>query len=241
MSITTGAKRLNHLLNGGIPYRSRSLLYGPSFQGKEVLAKQTLIHAIQAGHPTVVVLTNETALDYLSTLRAMDEDVDAAVADGTLLFVDTYANSIGVDEPHDAVEYVESALDLNGITIALHKQQARILDTHDEHLLVFDSVSTLVLYSNAQSTFRFLQILIGKARQIGATSLILMDAGMHSDPEVQMFRHLCDGEITIDTDKQQTRIKVTGLGVKKRTDWLDATFNDTKFDVVGSLSAGRIQ
>lgn len=241
MTHPTGSKRLDQLLAGGIPGKSRALMYGPSYQGKEILSRQVALHTLQGGHPVVIVLTNETAADCILQLRAMDPEVDSALADGTLLFVDTYANSIGVDEPHPNVEYVESALDLNGITIALNKQQGRVLGKHDEHLVIFDSVSTLVLYSNAQSTFRFLQILVGKARQVGAASLVLLDAGMHSDPEVQMFRHLCDGAIEIEADGSKTRLRVTGLSSKRAAGWLDARFSDTKFDVVGSLAAGRIQ
>lgn len=241
MSHPTGSKRLDQLLDGGIPARSRALMFGPSFQGKEVLARQTAISTLLAGQPVVFVLTNSTALDCIAHLERMDPDVAAAIEDGTLLFVDTYANSIGVTEAHPNIEYVESALDLNGITMALNKQQGRILSKHEEHLVIFDSVSTLVLYSNAQSTFRFLQILVGKARQVGAASLVLLDDGMHSEPEVQMFRHLCDGAIEIEADKSHTRLRVTGLGSKRAAGWLDARFTDVKFDVVGSLAAGRIQ
>jgi KaiC/GvpD/RAD55 family RecA-like ATPase len=241
MSHPTGSKRLDQLLDGGIPSRGRALIFGPSFQGKEILAKQTAISTLLAGQPVVFVLTNSTAIDTIEAMIKMDPEVVSAIDDGTLLFVDTYATSLGVSDPHPNVEYVESSLDLNGITMALNRQQGRILGEHEEHLVIFDSASTLVLYSNAQSTFRFLQILVGKARQVGAATMILLDDGMHSEPEVQMFRHMCDGAIEIEAKKSATRLRVTGLGSRRAAGWLDARFTDLKFDVVGSLAAGRIQ
>src|SRR2546421_130053 len=70
-----------------------------------------------------------------------------------------------------------------------------VLAEHAEHRLLVDSASTLITYTNAQTVFRFLQVLVGKAKRAGATTMLLLEQGMHADAEVQTFKHLCDGMI----------------------------------------------
>lgn len=240
MTVSSGVKQLDELLGGGMRPQDRVLLYGPSFQGKEVLARQAILSNLHRGCPVILVLTNSTVDDVRQSLGAMDARFPRFEDDGLLLYVDAYSRSIGVDDEDPKVTYVDSAVDLNGISIGLNKVQAKIIAKHDEHLLVVDSVSTLVLYSNAQATFRFLQVLIGRARRAGATSLLLLDHGMHSEAEVQMFRHLVDGVLECRDTKERPQLKVEGLSVDRNPGWIDYKFSETRFELTGSLAAGRI-
>ncbi len=97
-----------------------------------------------------------------------------------------------------------------------------------------------MLYSDAQATFRFLQVLIGRARQAGAATFILLDEGMHSDAEVQMFRHLVDGVVECRENKDKSQLRVSGLALKKNPGWIDYQFTELEFELTGSLAAGRI-
>ncbi len=220
--------------------RDRVLLYGPSFQGKEVLARQAMVGNLRDGVPVVMLLTNATVDDVRENLRRMDPEYDRYEGDGLVWFVDAYSRSIGIDEEQPRVQYVDSAVDLNGISLALNRVQSELIKSHDHHVLVIDSASTLVLYSNAQATFRFLQVLIGRARQAGAVCLLLLDQGMHSDAEVQMFRHLVDGVLEARDNKDRSQLRVEGLQVARNPGWIDYRFSDNLFELTGSLAAGRI-
>lgn len=220
--------------------RDRILLYGPSFQGKEVLARQAMAANLRAGMPVVMLVTNATVDDVRENLRRMDPDYDRYEADGLVWFVDAYSRSIGIDDEQPRVQYVDSAVDLNGISLALNRVQSELIKNHDNHVLVIDSASTLVLYSNSQATFRFLQVLIGRARQAGAICLVLLDQGMHSDAEVQMFRHLVDGVLEARDNKDRPQLRVEGLQVARNPGWIDYRFSDNLFELTGSLAAGRI-
>lgn len=240
MTSTTGVPQLDTLLGGGVPERQRVLLYGPSFQGKEVLARQAVVANLQRGTPVVLLLTNATVDDVRNNLRQMDPKYDEYEDARLIWFVDAYSRSIGVDDSEDRVHYVDSAVDLNGISLAMNRVQAEIIKEHDEHVFVIDSASTLVLYSNCQATFRFLQVLVGRARQAGATALILLDHGMHSEAEVQMFRHLVDGVIEARDNKDRPQLRVEGLQVGRNPGWIDYKFTEDRFELTGSLAAGRI-
>lgn len=240
MTATTGVKQLDRLLGGGLQARDRVLLYGPSFQGKEILARQAMVANLSQGTAVVAILTNATVDDVRITLRAMDPKYDEYEKAGLIWFVDAYSRSIGTEESEPRVQYVDSAVDLNGLSVALNRVQAELIREHDEHVMIMDSASTLVLYSNAQATFRFLQVLIGRARQAGAVSLILLDQGMHSDAEVQMFRHLVDGVLDARDNAGRPQLRVEGLKVERNPGWIDYKFSDNRFDITGSLASGRI-
>lgn len=239
-ALSTGIKQIDALLAGGIPANERVLVYGPSFQGKEVLAKQAALANLQKGVPAVLMLTNAASQDVREQMLAMDPQVPAYEKDGLLWFVDAYSRQVGLKDNVTNVAYVDSPVDTNGLSLALNRVHSHVIKKGPVHLLVIDSASTLVLYSNAQATFRFLQVLVGRARQAGAASLVLLDQGMHSDAEVQMFKHLVDGCIEMRTSNDRTQLSVEGLGLQKNPGWLDYTLQGDRVEVTGSLAAGRI-
>ena len=70
--VPTGIKRLDTLLEGGIPAGAAVLVYGPPFLGKEVLARRFILAGLAAGLPSVYVLTNQATEDVRRDLQAAD-------------------------------------------------------------------------------------------------------------------------------------------------------------------------
>lgn len=239
--MSTGVKRLDALLNGGIPVGAAALVYGPPFLGKEVLARRFLLASLKAKVPAIDVVTNVAAADVRKNLADSEPGYATVEKERLLRFVDTYSRSIGAADKSLDATYLDNALDLNGIALAVNKVQAEIIAKHDHHALVLNSVSTLIAYSNAQTAFRFLQTLIGRTRRVGATSLYLMDHGMHSEADVQMFKHLMSGTIELREAAGKTQVKVEGLGAPSGPGWVDYKFDDKTFEITGSFAAGRIR
>lgn len=239
--IETGIKRLDDLLDGGLPELATALVYGPPFIGKEVLAKLYYLHGLRQGIPGIMILTGDAASDVRAALTKMDPSFPEYEKRGLAHFVDTYSRSIGAEDDQPNCEYVDTPVNLNAVSLAVNNAQRKLIADHPHHRLVFESVSTLITYTNAQTTFRFLQVLIGKAKRAGATSLLLLDHGMHTDAEVQTFKHLCDGVIEVKADGPQTTINVVGVGVTENRGWVEYKFSDKTFDITGSFGAGRIR
>lgn len=239
--LPTGVKRLDMLLNGGVPAGSAVLLYGPPFLGKEILARRFFLANVQSGTPAVYVLTNAATSEVREQLKAADPGYPALEGKRLGRFVDTYSRSIGAEDSFRDADYLDGALDLNGLSLAVNKAQAAILGDHDHHALVLDSVSTLIAYSNAGTAFRFLQTLIGRTRRVGATGYFLLDQGMHSDADVQMFKHLMSGVVELRETGGKTQLQVQGLGAPAGQGWVDYRFDERSFDITGSFAAGRIR
>ena len=90
---------------------------------------------------------------------------------GLVKYIDIYSASIQAKEDDPHVEFVDSALDMSGISSAINNAQKDIIGKSDTHRLILDSLSTLLAYSDAKAVFRFLQVLGGRCKRAGATSL----------------------------------------------------------------------
>lgn len=238
--LPTGIKRLDQLLGGGIAQGGAVLVYGPPFLGKEVLARRFFQTTVEAGNPGVYVLTNAASGDVRRQM-ATSPHYAQAEAQHMARFIDTYSRSIGAEDGFRDAEYLDGALDLNGITLAVNKVQADIIADHDAHAFVLDSISTLVAYSNPATAFRFLQTLIGRTRRVGATGLFLMDQGMHAEADVQMFKHLMTGVIEVRDAGGKPQLRIEGLGAPVGVGWVDYRFDTNTVDITGSFAAGRIR
>jgi KaiC/GvpD/RAD55 family RecA-like ATPase len=234
-------QRLDDLLEGGVPAGSTGLVYGPPFIGKEVLTRLFLLAGWRKGIPGILVLTGDAASDVRKTLADVDPQFPEYEKKGLVHFVDTYSRSIGAEDDHPYSEYVDGPVNLNAVSLAVNNAQRKIIAEHAEHRMVVDSLSTLVTYTNAQTTFRFLQVLVGKAKRAGATTLLLMDAGMHTDAEVQTFKHLADGVVEVRTEGASNLLHAQGLGITENRGWVEYRFTPSAFEITGSFAAGRIR
>ena len=236
-----GVKRLDDLLGGGLPRASCTLVYGPPFVGKEIFSRLYLLEGMRRREPGILVVTGDPASD----VRRQLGEVEPAYAEwekaGLAHYVDTYSKSIGAEDDQANCDYVDAPTNLNAVSLAVNGAQRKIIAEHADHRLVFDSLSTLATYTNAQTTFRFMQVLVGKAKRAGATTMLLLDHGMHTEAEVQMFKHLCDGVIEFKVDGANHVLKVEGVGVTENRGWVEYRFSDKMLDVVGSFAAGRIR
>jgi KaiC/GvpD/RAD55 family RecA-like ATPase len=239
--VEIGVRRLDDLLEGGLPALSTTLIYGPPFLGKELLTRLFLLQGMRQGVPGILILTGQATSDVRAQLAQIDPEYPQLERRGLIQFVDTYSKSIGAEDDFPHAEYVDGPVNLNAVSLAVNSAQRRLIAEHPTHRMVYDSLSTTVTYTNAQTTFRFLQVLVGKAKRAGATTMLLLDQGMHSDPEVQTFKHLSDGMVEVRVDGPSNFLQVSGIGVTENRGWVEYRFGEKLFDVTGSFAAGRIR
>lgn len=241
MKYPTGVRRLDELLKGGLPEKSAALVYGPPFVGKEVLVRQFILTSLAAKMPVLAVLTDQGASDLRKLLTAMSPQYATAEKAGIMRIVDCFSRSIGAQEALPGVEYVDGLLNFNAVSLAINNAERDFIRQYPNHALVFDSLSTLIAYTNAATAFRYLQVLLGKTKSAGATSLLTLSAGMHAEAEVQMIKHLVDGLIELRSDNGKTVLHVEGVGVTESRGWVDYKFTENALEITGSFAAGRIR
>ncbi len=237
-----GVRRLDDLLDGGLKSTTFTLLYGPAFLGKEQLSHLMISSALERGVPAIIIHTDATHDDMQEKLSPLLPNIAEHAKAGLLQYVDCYSRSIDVDESTQPnVHYVDGPMDLNGISLAVNEAQRRLQADHDHHILIINSLSTIIAYSDARTAFRFLQVMLGKDRRVGGTSLVMMDQGMHAEDEVQMMRHLMSGSIDVRDHNGKFQLKVQGITTQETLNWIDYRYQQGKFEVTGSFAPGRIR
>lgn len=221
MTTSTGIRRLDDLLGGGLPDGSATLVLGTRDTGVDVLARRFVLEGARSGEPAIVVLTDETADEASGELARNDPDVPGY-------------------EEQGLIRYVASGSDLNALTGAMNEAQSDVLARHERHRVVIDDLSTAIVGSDARSVHRFLQVLLGRTRHAGGTAIILMDPDLHDERETDLIRQLADGVVETRLEDDEPVLQVRGLGLNKPAGWVEYAFTDTGFEIVGSLGSGRI-
>lgn len=78
--------------------------------------------------------------------------------------------------------------------------------------IALDSLSTLLMYSNLQTVFRFLHVFTGRVQSAEALGLFIIDSTAHDDQTMSTLRQLFDGEIEVrEAEGNDSEIRVKGV------------------------------
>jgi KaiC/GvpD/RAD55 family RecA-like ATPase len=238
--VKTGIDRLDHLLDGGIPMQSNVLAYASPFIGRDVLIHSFALTNLKEKWPVIFILTDNSFSDVRNEIKSLDDNFIKYEKKGLIRYIDGYSASIQGKEESPYVEFVDSHLDMSGLSKAINNAQKEIIKKSHKHCLILDSLSTLLAYSDAKAVFRFLQVLGGRCKRAGSTSMFSMESGMHSESEVQTMKHIMDGVIEFREINSGLSLRVQGCGNAVSRNWIDYVFEDNKIIITGALKVGRV-
>jgi KaiC/GvpD/RAD55 family RecA-like ATPase len=239
--IKTGVRRLDDLLFGGMPLNSNVFVYGPPFTGKLVLLNLFIAEGLRKGIPAIFVLTDKSPGEIREGLLQVLPKIDVYEKKGLLRYVDAYSRSIGIDIEDPNVVYVDKATDLDELGMAVTSIQKTLDKEHKFHKLAFHSVSTIMAYTDAMTTFRFLQTLTSRNKRAGAVSLYCMDYGMFSDSDVQTLKHLMNGILEFKVDDLKSYLRVEGICDVRTRGWIEYTHTTKTLSLKGSFAVDHIR
>ena len=226
-----GIKELDEAI-GGIKKGSNIMLIGPSMCGKEVI----LNHAMQGGltgieNAAIIVTTREPAMHMMERLKR-NKSCSLLSKIG---FVDCVSKSI----QHEAVEngnirIVISPADLTsiGVKISQFIQDFFVKRNIQKIQVHFNSLSIILMYSNTQTVFRFLHILTGRIKEMGALGIYVVDSGVHSQQTIATMKQLCDGIIEVKFENDRNFIRIVGLS-SLPTSWFEYKIEGEKLEIIG--------
>lgn len=102
----------------------------------------------------------------------------------------------------DTAADVGSPADLTGISMPLSEFMKR----SDTPAVVFDSASTLLLYTEEAAVFRFLSVLTAHLRQNDGLGLFVLTPEAHDEQTVRTLAQVFDGRIRFDEGGDRVRI-----------------------------------
>ncbi|TYL35908.1 recombinase RecA [Natronococcus pandeyae] len=182
------------------------LVAGPPLTGKRSIALGILESGANRGDGSIAITTKDSADVVLSKLP---DDADVGVVDCV-----TKQRGVGAVEDNSQVKYASSPVDMTGIGIKLSEFLQEFYDQRElpRNRVLLHSISTLLMYSDLQTVFRFLHVFTGRIQSADALGVYVIDSTSHDDQTMNTLKQLFDAVIEVDEGEGDTpEIRTAGL------------------------------
>jgi KaiC/GvpD/RAD55 family RecA-like ATPase len=176
------------------------LIAGPPLSGKRRLGLELLAQGAQDGEGSVVVTTRDSADRVLADVRSLFADPDGA----DLGIVDCVTKHQGRSvQDSQAVKYASSPVDMTGIGIKFSEFVEEFYTERglDQNRIMLDSLSTLLMYSDLQTVFRFMHVFTSRIENADALGVHVIESTAHEAEALNTLKQLFDGVIEVDEDR----------------------------------------
>jgi KaiC/GvpD/RAD55 family RecA-like ATPase len=216
---TLGIKELDNAIDG-IRKGTNIMLIGPPMSGKEVILHHIMYHgAARNENAVITVATHESAtliLDWFTENKLV-------LPLSRIGIIDCITKSLGgAGLENESIKIANSPLDLTGIGVKISQfredfiMKKKILKTQ----LHVDSLSTILMYSNIQTVFRFMHVFTGRIKESGGLGIYVLESGMHDERAIATLKLLFDASIEIKSEDDKNFIRAVGLS-SKPTSWFE--------------------
>ncbi|ADQ67372.1 hypothetical protein C499_07980 [Halogeometricum borinquense DSM 11551] len=190
---------LSPAVDAEVPPGTNLLISGPPLTGKRSLALDILSEGATNGDGAIIVTTKDGAKRVLSDFekRTTYDGKPVAVVDCV-----TRQQGVGEIRDDDRIKYTSSPVDMTGIGIKLSEfLQAFYQDRNiEQNRIMLHSLSTLLMYADLQTVFRFLHVFTGRIQSVEGLGLFVIDSSAHDDKTMNTLKQLFDGIITTSED-----------------------------------------
>ncbi|MCX9010564.1 MAG: recombinase RecA [Candidatus Methanoperedens sp.] len=226
-----GIKELDNAI-GGIKKGLNIMLIGPPMSGKEVILYNIMYYgATKNENAIITVTTRESATHILEWF----EERKLTLPPSRIGIVDCVTKTLGGEAVENGnIKIASSPVDLTGIGVKISqfldeyfmKKNIRRIQLH------INSLSTILMYSNLQTVFRFLHVFTGRIKATGALGVYVIESGMHDDQAIATLKQLFDGMIEIKSEADRNFIRVIGLSPKP-TPWFEYEVEGADIKIIG--------
>jgi KaiC/GvpD/RAD55 family RecA-like ATPase len=190
---------IDELLSGGLPKGCAILLITPPIIEKQLLCLEYIYRGVAKDEPGIIVTTDDSPENLKDKAAQYNWMLAKAEQKKYLKWVDSYSINANRDvRSDDAVKRIGGPIALSDMAIAISEIQAQFFKMKDYFRFVFDSLSTLLMYSSPDTIYYFLQSIVPKIKASGGVGFFTLSGGMHDLKVVVTMRHMMDGAIEID-------------------------------------------
>lgn len=227
---TIGIKELDDAI-GGIKKGSNIMLIGPPMSGKEAILNLIMYHGAKSEDAVITVTTRESAAHILEWFK----ENKLTLPMSKIGIVDCVVKTLGGAAVEDEnIKIASSPVDLTGIGVKISqffeeffmKKNIRKIQLH------INSLSTILMYSNIQTVFRFLHVFTGRIKAAGALGIYVIESGMHDEQAIVTLKQLFGGMIEIKSENDRNFIRVVGLS-SKPTPWFEYEIENAEVKIPG--------
>ncbi len=214
-----GIKELDEFI-GGIKKGSNIMLIGPPMSGKEVVLYNIMYHGVSEDENAVTMVTTREPATYV--LEWFEEN-KLKLPLSRVGIIDCVTKNLSDEQAEsEIIKIASSPVDLTGIGVKISQffEEFFMKKNIRKNQLHINSLSTILMYSNIQTVFRFMHVFTGRIKSAGALGIYLVESGMHDAQTLATFKQLFDGTIEIKSENDKNFIRVVGLS-SKPTPWLE--------------------
>ena len=173
------------------------LLTGPPLSGKRSIMMDVLGAGTERDEGAIVVTTKDSADRILR-----DYEKRISYEGKPVAVVDCVTRQQGGDiRESDRIKYASSPVDMTGIGIKLSEFLQAFGDRGiEQNRVMVHSLSTLLMYSDLQTVFRFLHVFTGRVQSVNGLGLFSIDSTAHEDQAMNTIKQLFDGIVTVPED-----------------------------------------
>ncbi|MCZ7401954.1 MAG: recombinase RecA [Candidatus Methanoperedens sp.] len=207
----------------GIKNGSNIMIISPPMSGKEAVLDNIMYHrATKNETALIIVTTNEPAFHILERFKKKELELSLS----RIGMVDCISKNFDeVDFENAIIKTVNSPADLTSIGVRI----GQFIDDFSKKGLKIqihiNSLSTILMYSNNQTVFRFLHNLTGRIKAAEALGIFVIGSGMHDKQTIATLKQFCDCLVEIKSENNINFIRIIGQFAKS-TPWFEYEFND---------------
>ena len=228
---TLGIKELDNAI-GCIRKGSNIMLIGPPMSGKEVILYQIMYHGAAINENVVITVTNhESATQILEWFK----ENKIVLPLSRIGIIDCITKSLGcVVVENENIKIATSPVDLTGIGVRISQffEDFLIKKNNRKAQLHINSLSTILMYSNIQTVYRFIHVFTGRIKAAGALGIFVMESGMHDEQAIATLKQLFDGVMEIKSENDTNYIRMVGFSPKP-TQWLEYEIEGENLRITG--------
>ena len=216
MSLLSGVPGFDALVEGGFPKGTAIVVQGPAGREKDAFLFQFITEGLRSGGCALVVLSSLSPAKYQQQLREAGVDVDKAVAENRLKFVDwfTHKESPVQDVEQDGPVF-RASIDLANVGIAIARATVS-LSKDGERRAAVEILSPALSAYDLSAVYSFAQSMKAKLERSSFTSLFVLEKEMHDERAVSSIHQPFDGVVDIERTRDGDRLvrKVAVLSLK---------------------------
>jgi len=205
--LSTGIEDLDIILEGGYHNPGNIAIIGPSGMEKAAFS----YHFVAAGKDenAYIICAHSSPNHIIEKASTIGIRLDKE----NIHFIDCYTSTLGKSAAKEMprVRTVIGPGALNDISLMLNEA---IAESKGKKLrVVFDTLSTFMLHNPEDSMRKFLSVIGGRLKSAGATTLYLVDEGVHDKRVISLIEHNMDEVHTLAEEGGKFVFTVPELGM----------------------------
>jgi KaiC/GvpD/RAD55 family RecA-like ATPase len=199
--VSTGIDALDEELQGGFPANSTIILMGDEGAGKDAIVDKFIYEGLENDENAMYVTLDDTPENVKDDVEYYGWDYTEY--EDSIVFVDGYSWQAGGS---DSMYALEGLSDLNQMNMTFTDALNDLGDGRKR--VAMNSASTLLLYTDATSAVKFLQVVGAKSTGSGGCLVITLEEGMHDDQTISTINHVADGVIKMRVEGNENQMTV---------------------------------